>query len=80
MEAVARRRLRSNSDALREPYDLLDNSCLHFMKQVTEAGGVTMPVVIAPQPAGYVLLVRLQYPNLDLSRAGQLSIDGVTLE
>jgi len=65
MLAYAQGRLKDNTDPKREPYDLTSNSCLHFMKGVSEAGGSDMPWVIDPRPIGYIERVRSAFPTLD---------------
>jgi hypothetical protein len=77
MLAHATNRMKKNSDPHRAPYELLSNSCLHFMKEVAEAGGSRMPAVIAPQPAGYIVQVRLQEKDLDFERSGQFTVQNV---
>jgi hypothetical protein len=79
MLAYAAGRLKQNSDPKRAPYELLWNSCLHFMKLTAEAGGATMPTVIAPQPAGYIVQVRLQHNDLDYDPSRKVTIENVTL-
>jgi hypothetical protein len=61
----AQRRLKENTDPKREPYHLTSNSCLHFMKGTSEAGGADMPWVIDPRPIGYIERVRSVFPALD---------------
>jgi hypothetical protein len=61
----AQRRLKENTDPKREPYSLTSNSCLHFMKLTSEAGGADMPWVIDPRPIGYIERVRSSFPVLD---------------
>lgn len=79
MEARAKLRLASNSDPTRESYALLTNSCLHFMKEVAEAGGAKMPAVIDPRPVGYIARVRGSHPALDHQAGRTLRIAGITL-
>ncbi len=79
MLACASHRMKSNSDPHRTPYELLSNSCLHFMKEVAEAGGAGMPQVIAPQPAGYIVQVRMQENDLDYARLGHVVIENIKL-
>jgi hypothetical protein len=80
MDLYARSRESENTNARRTPYSLWANSCLHFMKATAEAGGVSMPPVVAPQPAGYIVEVRLLHPDLDYRFSQSLSIEGVPLE
>ncbi len=65
MLAYAQGRLKDNTDPKREPYSLTSNSCLHFMKGTSEAGGADMPWVIDPRPLGYIERVRSEFPTLD---------------
>ena len=64
---------------VRAPYELLSNSCLHFMKEVADAGGADLPTVIAPQPAGYIVQVRMVKNELNYDPKGELSIEGAEL-
>src|SRR5262245_48552422 len=75
MLGYATNRMASNTDPQRVPYQLLSNSCLHFMKGVAEAGGAAMPGVLAPQPAGYIILVRLRHKDLDFERPAKLTVE-----
>lgn len=80
MDLYARSRQGQNNDPGRIPYSLLTNSCLHFMKATAEAGGALMPPVIAPQPAGYIVAVRLLHPDLDFRPLQYLNVIGISLE
>jgi hypothetical protein len=80
MDLYARIRESQNKTTSRTPYSLWTNSCLHFMKATAEAGGASMPPVVAPQPAGYIVEVRLLHPDLDYRFSQSLSIEGVPLE
>jgi len=77
MLARAKTRIKSNSDPRRAPYELLSNSCLHFMKDVAEAGGVTMPTVMVPGPAEYIVQVRFQQKDLDFERTRPVTVQDV---
>ena len=79
MDNYALGRMKSNNDPKRSPYELLNNSCLHFMKSVAEAGGASMPLVIAPHPTGYIIQVRLQKNELDFDRSGIMTVEDITL-
>lgn len=59
------RRLQQNSNVNRKAYDILWNSCCHFMRDVAVAGGVNMPGVTPPNPSLYIERVRWSFPNLD---------------
>jgi hypothetical protein len=69
----AQKRERQNADPNRTPYALLSNSCLHFMKEVAQAGGASMPPEVIPTPKLYMTEIRLIHPSLDYSR-GVLSV------
>jgi len=70
---------RRMADPKRADYALFSNSCLHFMKDVADAGGAGLPGVIAPNPAGYIKQVRFSFPDLDYNGPGTLKIEGITL-
>ena len=80
MLAYATNRMKKNSDSARAPYELGSNSCLHFMKETAEAGGCRMPIIIAPQPAGYIIQVQLQESDLQFEPSGSLTVDNVQFE
>lgn len=76
MLEYAQFRERLNSNAERDPYDLLDNSCLHFMKSVVEKAGVETPTLIDPRPNSYIEEFRDMYRDLDFNpRTNKLSIE-----
>ena len=79
MFAYASRRMHDNMNPSRTPYDLLSNSCMHFMKDVAAAGGANMPAVFDPRPAGYIDRVRSTFPDLDFTRPTALSVEGIRL-
>ena len=65
MHAEAKRRVGQNSDASRDSYGLLTNSCLHFSIAIVEAGGPNLPAVIDPRPSGYLARLRSAYLDVD---------------
>lgn len=65
MMAYAMRRKAQNSDPHREEYGLWGNNCMHFAKQVAEAGGAATPIMIDPRPNSYIEELRDQYPDLN---------------
>ena len=72
---------RENTDKKREPYDLTDHSCLHFMKDTVETGGATLPMILAPNPAGYILQVQFQEHDLEFDlKTITVIVDGIDLE
>jgi hypothetical protein len=80
MLAYSQKRVGANKDPQREPYHLLSHSCIHFVKEVMEAGGVDTPVMIDPRPIGYMDRVRDRFPDLDYALKGNtLSIKDINL-
>jgi hypothetical protein len=78
MHTRAQSRLAANTRPGRASYDLFTNSCLHFMKEVADAGGAGMPAVRDPRPAGYIDRVRASFPDLDFRRPNALAVQGLT--
>lgn len=58
-------RKRQNKVHDREPYDIFSNSCLHFMKAVTEKAGVNAPVLIDPRPVSYIEEYQKKFRDLN---------------
>jgi hypothetical protein len=80
MLAYSQKRVGANKDPQREPYHLLSNSCIHFVKEVMEVGGVDTPVMIDPRPIGYVDRIRARLLALDYTPKGNiLSIANIKL-
>jgi hypothetical protein len=79
MLRAAQTRERANSNPRRTPYDLLTNSCLHFMRDIAVAGGASMPAVVVPTPVSYMSRVHGEHPDLGFSRPVALTIEGITL-
>jgi hypothetical protein len=80
MDGYATARIRANADAKREPYSLLGNSCLNFMKEVAEVGGARMPLTVAPHPAGYVVLLQMLQPDLSYDAKSPVAVEDIELE
>lgn len=80
MDGYASARVRANFDSKREPYSLLGNSCLHFMKHVAEAGGARMPPTVALHPAGYVVLLQMLQPDLTYDSTSRVVVEDIELE
>jgi hypothetical protein len=80
MDGYAVARMRANFNPKREPYSLVGNSCLDFMKGVAEAGGAQMPLTVAPHPAGYVVLLQMLQPDLAWDARTSLVIEDLELE
>jgi RHS repeat-associated protein len=54
-DAYARSRMQQNTDPNRAPYDFLSNSCMHFVDDVLNAGGVDTPgPPTVPTPTNYI--------------------------
>lgn len=80
MLKYAEKRMKENSDKTREAYDLLFNSCNHFMKGVMEAAGLRTPVMVDKRPVSYITEIRDLYPDLDYNpRSKTLMLDGKVL-
>ena len=70
--------LRKSQNAFpnRKPYDLLSNSCIHFVKEVTERAGVSTPWMADPRPNSYMGEFRDDFQDLDFAD-GALTIEGL---
>ena len=49
----------------RPDYDLLSNSCLHFMKAITEKAEIDAPLLVDPRPLSYIDEYRKKFRDLD---------------
>ncbi len=76
MSKHAELRKSQNSFAKRKPYDLLTNSCIHFVKEITWQAGVSTPWMVDPRPSSYIGEFRDDFPDLDY-KDGVLVIEGV---
>jgi hypothetical protein len=65
-----------NGSSGRKPYDLLTNSCIHFVKEVTEKANVKTPWMSDPRPNSYIGEFRDEFPDLDY-KSDMLSIEGI---
>lgn len=65
-----------NSSPNRKPYDLLTNSCIHFVKEITASAGVVTPWMADPRPNSYIGEFRDDFPDLDYKN-NVLTIEGV---
>jgi hypothetical protein len=70
MLKYAQKREGENSNPNRTPYDLHNNSCMHFAKWTAEAGGVTLPLGMTGAPADWIEDVRDEYPDLQFTPGG----------
>ncbi len=69
MLSYAKKRHLDNKNPKRESYDLLTNSCNHFMKGILEAAGVNVPYLLDPRPNSYIEEIRDDFSDLDYSKA-----------
>ena len=76
MLAHAEFRKSQNADASRKSYDLITNSCIHFVREITDKAGVPTPWMIDPRPNSYIGEFRDDFPDLDY-RNGSLVIEGI---
>ena len=62
-------RIRKSQNNLpgRRSYDLISNSCIHFVKGVVKAAGKDTPWMIDPRPNSYIGEFRNDYRDLDYS-------------
>lgn len=60
----------------RKPYDLMTNSCIHFVKEVTEKAEISTPWMVDPRPNSYMGEFRSDFPDLDYKN-NTLVIEGV---
>lgn len=73
MLAFCETRMSQNKNPKREPYDILRNSCCHFMRETVVMAYKPMPWVFPPNPALYIYAVRRKYPTLDF-KGGKLTV------
>lgn len=77
MLSYAELRQKQNSNPQRKPYDLTSNSCIHFVKETTEAAGVDTPWMLDPRPNAYIGKFRSNFPDLDYDKkTDSLKIEG----
>jgi len=65
-----------NASPARRPYDLVTNSCIHFVKEITERAGVRTPWMVDPRPNSYIGKFRDDFPDLDYKN-DVLIIEGI---
>lgn len=66
-----------NTTDTRQPYDLTNNSCIHFVKRAVERAGVPTPWIVDPRPNSYIGEFRDGYPDLDYDpKTNRLTIEG----
>jgi hypothetical protein len=76
MLRYAQARTLLNKSSKREPYTLLSNSCVHFMKGVVEAAGVDTPWMGDPRPNSYIEELRDEFKPLDFVPGKSVMVDG----
>jgi hypothetical protein len=77
MLAYAQLRESQNINPMRRPYDILNYSCIHFVKEVVASAGVDTPWMIDPRPNSYIGKFRDDHPDLDYSpRTRELKVEG----
>jgi len=69
MLEYARKRHLENRNKNRKPYDLLSNSCNHFMQGVLVAAGVKLPSMIDPRPNSFIEEIRDEFKDLDYNKS-----------
>lgn len=75
MLKYAQLRESQNVNPKRIPYDLLTNSCVHFVKDVVATAGIETPWMLDPRPNSYIGEFRDDYPDLDYNpRTGELKL------
>lgn len=74
----ARIKKSQNANPNRRPYSLTTNSCIHFVKKMTEIAGLETPWMIDPRPNSYMGEFRDDYKDLDYSpKTKTILIEGV---
>jgi hypothetical protein len=77
MLKYAEDRKKQNNNPARKPYDLTNNSCIHFAKDVAKQAGVDTPWMLDPRPNSYIGEFRSDYPDLDYNyKTDVLKIEG----
>jgi hypothetical protein len=76
MLAYAMRRIRENENPQRVPYDIMDNSCVHFTMGVVEAAGVKHEAsILDARPISYINSLHSKHPDVEFG-SGTLTIEG----
>jgi hypothetical protein len=70
--------LRKSQNALqsRKSYNLITNSCIHFVKEIVEKAGIATPWMADPRPNSYMGEFRDDFPDLDY-KSDVLTIEGI---
>jgi hypothetical protein len=74
MLQYAMMRVQQNHNPNRQKYSLTSNSCMHFTKQVAEAGGAKLPWIVDPRPNSFIAEVQSIYPKLTFLPPSSLTI------
>lgn len=69
MLTYALKRVAENSNSNRKPYDILRNSCVHFMRDTLAQTGLNLPGMIDPRPNGYIDELRDLFIDVDFAPA-----------
>ena len=59
-----------NQFSNRNPYNILTNSCIHFVKEMTKIAGIDNPWMIDPRPNSYIGEFRDKFADLDFGSTG----------
>jgi hypothetical protein len=76
MLRYAELRKAQNAIPKRKPYNILTNSCIHFVKELTRIAGINNPWMIDPRPNSYIGEFRDDFADLDYGK-GVLKIEGI---
>ena len=76
MLQYAESRKAQNAFPKREPYNILTNSCIHFVKALTKIAGINNPWMIDPRPNSYIGEFRDDFADLDYVK-GVLKIEDI---
>lgn len=76
MLQYAESRKAQNAFPNREPYNILTNSCIHFVKELTKIAGINNPWMIDPRPNSYTGEFREDFADLDYEK-GVLRIESL---
>jgi hypothetical protein len=78
MLSYAKLQQQQNANPKRRSYDLIKNSCIHFVKDVVEVAGIEAPWMVDPRPNSYIGEFRDEFPDLDyVLKTDSLKIEGV---
>lgn len=76
MLGLAELRRSQNAVRSRRPYSLVSNSCIHFVKDITDRASIRSPWMIDPRPNSYIGEFRDDFPDLDFE-SGTLIIEDI---